>query len=433
MTRILGFAFILFVFILNGIAFGQSQEKVVWNFGGYPADGANSVSNLISDNDGNLYGTTRLGGNQTGCHINGCGTVFELSPQTDGTWQETVLYNFCSSGGSSCLDGYMPEAGLVLDEAGNLYGTTFNGGAHCCGGTVFELSPPQLPGGAWTYTVLYNFCSVMQGNVCEDGSGSHSQLAIDAVGNLYGTTTAGGSGHNTQKLFGNGTVFELSPSANGWTETVLYSFCTQGLGNVCPDGDFPNAGVTFDKAGNLFGTTEFGGGTQHLNAGTLYKLWPENGAWKQTVLVSFYPSHRGFPSPAGSVSIDPAGNLYSTTSAGGMAGGSVFRLSPKAGTIRQLFFNGTNGETPLAGVILDLKRSAAYGTTSVGGVNQSGTVFAALGSGQMSAIYAFCSEPNCVDGSVPQGSLIEDSLGNLYGTTYYGGTSNNGVVFEIVP
>src|SRR5277367_2630531 len=213
----------------GGLAVGQAQEKVLWSFGGYPTDGSNPVASLISDKAGNFYGTTQLGGSQTGCHINGCGTVFELSPQADGTWAEAVLYNFCSDYSNQiCVDGEQPEAGLVVDAAGNLYGTTPLGGTtQFEGGTVFELSPPQLPGGAWTFATIYGFCSVVSGQVCEDGENPHGQLALDATGNLYGTTTAGGNGHSS-KAYGEGTVFELSHGANGWTETVLYNFCTLG-------------------------------------------------------------------------------------------------------------------------------------------------------------------------------------------------------------
>lgn len=343
-----------------------------------------------------------------------------------------ILYNFCSDyGDDNCLDGEQPEAGLVLDRAGNLYGTTFIGGTTEIGegGTVFELSPPQLPGGSWIFTTLYNFCSVVNGQTCEDGSNPHSQLALDVAGNLYGTTTAGGSGHSS-KAAGEGTVFELTKGAKGWIETVLYSFCTLGQGDACPDGWLPDAGVIFDKAGNLYGTTELGGEAQHPGGGTLYELSPGQGVWTERVLHVFYTNKYGFPSPVGSVSIDPKGNLYSTTSAGSSGGGGVFQVTPK-GDIKQALFNGTNGYTPLAGVLLDFKRSIAYGTTSAGDLN--GTVFQVAQSGEINAIYTFCSLAGCTDGQVPEAGLIEDTAGNLYGTTYYGGHSNNGVVFEVAP
>jgi len=202
----LSFAMVIFS---ASFVLGQAQEKVLWTFGGYPHDGANPAGRLISDEAGNVYGTTRFGGGADD------GTVFELSPQPDGTWTETVLYEFCVAGGL-CPDGEQPEAGLVFDPAGNLFGTTYVGGTtQLYGGTVFELSPPQLPGGAWTFATIYNFCSVVNCQICLDGMNPHSQLALDAAGDLYGTTTAGGTGHDLSRYAGDGTVFELSQGANG--------------------------------------------------------------------------------------------------------------------------------------------------------------------------------------------------------------------------
>src|SRR5580698_3902845 len=155
-----------------GTSFGQ-QYKVLYSFqGASVGDGMNPVAGLIADNSGNLYGTTRVGGPYGYPACPGCGTVFELSPNSDGSWTESVIYAFCANFDGACLDGAFPEAALVMDSTGNLYGTTAGGGsgggargcqdalAGC--GTVFELSPPTILGGAWTETVLYNFCSVLQ-------------------------------------------------------------------------------------------------------------------------------------------------------------------------------------------------------------------------------------------------------------------------------
>ncbi|MGA2695204.1 MAG: choice-of-anchor tandem repeat GloVer-containing protein, partial [Terriglobales bacterium] len=179
----------VFVLVTCAAMLGQAQYKVLYSFGGVPNDAAYPYG-LIADSAGNLYGAGGGGTSQEG-------SVFELSPQAGGAWTETVLYSFCSV--SNCLDGIGPEASLVLDANGNLYGTTTEGGANCANtenrcGVAFELSPPQQPGGSWTETVLYNFCSNYQNRVCLDGFEPKSQLATDAAGNLYGTTYGGGSG-----------------------------------------------------------------------------------------------------------------------------------------------------------------------------------------------------------------------------------------------
>ncbi len=205
-------------------------ETVVHNFGQGDFDGVESFAGLVQDAAGNLYGTTNQGGIQTQ------GTVFELSPRVGGGWSETVLHSFGNG-----TAGKYPYAGLIFDSAGDLYGTTANGGIHVGGscylgcGAVFELSPRE--GGGWTETVLHSFGSGT------DGARPEAGLIFDSAGNLYGTTTAGGIHHA-------GTVFELSPrQGGGYTETVLHSF---GNGT---DGQYPYAGLLFDAAGNLYGTT----------------------------------------------------------------------------------------------------------------------------------------------------------------------------------
>jgi uncharacterized repeat protein (TIGR03803 family) len=191
--------------VVLGCGLALGQYKVLWSFSGLPGDGADPVSGLVSDHAGNLYGTTQYGGANDG------GTVFELSPNADGSWAETILYNFCGDKNEGhCNDGQYPTTGLILDRAGNLYGTTNNGGSTDClhnsygCGTVFELSPSA---GVWTETVLYSFCADTN---CDDGYYPDSQLIFDGSGNLYSTTSSGGTGNG-----GYGTVFELSPSASG--------------------------------------------------------------------------------------------------------------------------------------------------------------------------------------------------------------------------
>lgn len=412
------------VIIVCSFALGQ-QYGVLWAFGTVPHDGSGSFGNLIFDHAGNLYGTTEGGG------VNNGGTVFELSPNPDGIWSEKVLYNFCSSViFHQCTDGSAPVAGLVFDAAGNLYGTTSTGGVATCQsntgcGTAFELTPTQQ--GTWTETILYNFCSDLVNNRCLDGVEPRSQLIFDGLGNLYGTTTSGGTGNN-----GRGTIFELSLNAGQWTHTVLYTFCADEQSRICPDGDRPQAGVTFDTAGNLYGTTEVGGAKNSQGTGTVYELSPGANGWTETVLVNFIQTEK-LQVPLGTVSFDPDGNLY-TTASSGYSG--VFELMPKTRTQRSFIFDFRDGSSPAAGVLVDAKARAVYGTTPLGGTGGSdggGVAFKISKSGQETVLYNFCQQPGCADGVSPYAGLIEDSAGNLYGTTAGGGVNDGGVVFEITP
>jgi uncharacterized repeat protein (TIGR03803 family) len=278
----------------------------------------------------------------------GDGTVFELSPNGSGGWVETVLHSFCSESGQSCADGAQPWSPLMLDSAGNLYGTTGAGGdASTCPyvpgggcGVVFELSPV---GGSWTETVLYNFCAQ---SGCTDGFNPLlANMIMDAGGNLYGIDSAGvfelspaSAGWTEQVIYseGNGRyggltmdtagnifsvnttqVFELSPNgAGGWTPTVIHTF-TGAPG----DGSDAQGAPVFDQAGNLYGTTFYGGAK---NKGTVYKLTPaEDGEWTEEILYSFKGGSDGsLPRP---IVIDAAGNIYGTTEGGGS--GTVFELA----------------------------------------------------------------------------------------------------------
>ena len=288
---------------------------------GNGTDGRGPVGGLIFDAAGNLYGMTIQGG--TYCSgSGGCGTVFELTPAAGGSWTEQVLYSFCPQGLPCTTDGYYPRAGLIFDGAGNLYGTTDNGGTYH-DGTVFELTPAA--GGTWTEKVLHNFN--LNGT---DGALPLGSLILDAAGNLYGTTSNGGT------YTSRGTVFELTPTAGGgWTETVLHSF---GNGT---DGVTPEAGLIFDAAGNLYGTTT-GGGTYY--GGTVFELTPAaGGGWTEQVLHSFGSGTDGAYADTGLI-FDAAGNLYGTTDDGGTytscpgGCGTVFEITaaPKAGTTTTL-------------------------------------------------------------------------------------------------
>ncbi len=330
----------------------------------------------------------------------GVGTVFELTPAGGGTWTEKVLYSF---GGA---DGNGPFGGVIFDAAGNLYGTTIGGGTYLAG-TAFELSPAG--GGTWTEKVLWSF-----GNGT-DGTSPAAGLIFDAAGNLYGTTQTGGTN-------GAGMVFELTPAGGGsWTEKVLYSF---GNGT---DGEQPAAGLIFDAAGNLYGTTAFGGTS---SKGTVFELTPAGGGnWTEKVLLRFNVT--GGANPQAGLIFDAAGNLYGTTFGGGAYNlGTLFELTPAGGgtwteQVLHSFGNGTDGSGPWAGLTFDAAGNL-YGTTRYGGSYGGGTVFRFSAHGEV-LLYSFSG----ADGKNPIAGLALDAGGNLYGTTYLGGASNQGTAFEI--
>jgi uncharacterized repeat protein (TIGR03803 family) len=238
------------VFKLAPGANGSWTEKVLHSFGS-GTDGAELVAGLVFDGEGNLYGATFGGG------ASYYGVAFELSPGANGNWTEAVLYSF----GSGQYDGGGPQAGLIFDATGNLYGTTSLGGVGDSG-TVFQLARSN---GQWTETVLYSFCT---SHHCTDGAYPQAGLIFDSTGNLYGTTLEGGNlkycpgGHG----YGCGTVFRLAPSNGRWTETVLHTFFPKA-------GDDPSAGLILDPAGNLYGTASGGGATGY---GTVFELTPLN-------------------------------------------------------------------------------------------------------------------------------------------------------------
>ena len=314
----------------------QTHEQVLHSFGN-GMDGQFPYAGLIFDTSGNLYGTTNFGGTYT------FGTVFELTPIAGGGWTEKVLYSFGNG-----TDGAYPEAGLIFDAVGNLYGTTYGGGTYGTG-TVFELTPTG--GGSWTEKVLHNF-----NDNGTDGFYPYAGLIFDAAGNLYGTTSQGGT-------YGDGTVFELTPAAGGvWTEKVLYSFNANGT-----DGTAPQAGLIFDAAGNLYGTTNQGG--TYLS-GTVFELTPAGGGvWTETVLHNFNDNGTDGAYPYAGLIFDGAGNLYGTTDGGGTYfGGTVFELTPAAGgswtekVLHNFNPNSTDGYEPYAGLIFDAAGNL-YGTT----------------------------------------------------------------------
>jgi uncharacterized repeat protein (TIGR03803 family) len=419
--RAVGAAFTCVLFVTG--AWAGDHEIVLHSFGN-GSDGSGPMAGLIVDGAGNFYGTTEYGGIHFTCPGGGgCGAVFELSPREGGGWTETVLHSF---GGGN--DGFSPVAALVMDRAGNLYGTTFSGGIHnnCedgCG-TVFELSPRE--GGGWTETLLHSFGGGT------DGYYPAGVLILDGGGNLYGTTGNGG-------IHGLGTVFELSPrEGGGWTETVLHSFKSDGS-----EGFSPNAGLVLDGAGDLYGTT-YNGGIHGF--GTVFELSPrEGGGWTDTVLHSFGRGNDGYYPFAGLVK-DGAGNLYGTTEYGGIHNncdggcGTVFELSPREGggwteTVLHSFGRGTDGSVPVAGLIFD-GAGNLYGTTQGGGIHGRGTAFELSpreGGGWTERVLFSIGFGDGLYGDLPSCGLVLDGVGNLYGTTQGGGTYQGGTVFELSP
>jgi uncharacterized repeat protein (TIGR03803 family) len=382
----------------------HAQETVLYNFTG-GSDGGGPMSGLTFDAAGNLYGTTYFGGLACAESQYGCGTVFELSPNGNGGWNETVLYSF--TGGA---DGAYPNSDVIFDSVGNLYGTAYEGGVNGCGygdgcGIVFELSPV---GTSWTETVLLSFTG-SQG----DGGFPQNGVIMDPAGNLYGTTCSCGAGY--------GTLFKLSPSGGGWTEQVLTG----------ADGF---SGLTMDPAGDIFGAW--------LNEdSTVFELSPIGNL---TEIHTFTGAPKDGSDAEGTPVLDQAGNLYGTTLLGGAKNlGTVYKLSPvkkgkKKGEwtekILYSFKGGKDGCGPTAGIVFGAAGNI-YGTTTwCGYENMSGTVFelvAPVGKGgyKEKVLLGF----NGTGGAKPYGSLILDSAGNLYGTASRGGSSGWGVVFEVTP
>ena len=354
----------------DGMVFELSPDATGWKMTvlhsfGNGTDGFWVTGGLVFDTHGNLFGTTEFGGTG-GCTtgIGGCGTIFELSPNGDGTWTETALYNFQGS------DGFEAHAGLIVDAAGNLYGDTANGGAYSQG-VVFELSPAA--GGTWTESTLYNFTGGTDGGV------PYGNLLLGPKGNLYGMTSAGGT-TTTVCRYGCGTVFELRPTASGnWTEKVVHTF-----GQSSGDGRFPSAGLIFDAKGNLYGSVGEGGGSGRYNRGVVFELSPVaggSGQWSETILYNFNDVLGDGNNPAGNLLFDSAGNLYGVTLIGGTSGGgTAFELSPTTTgswteTILHDFSNqGTDGYNPNAGLIFSTSGSI-FGTTGEGGSRAQGTAF----------------------------------------------------------
>jgi uncharacterized repeat protein (TIGR03803 family) len=370
----------------------QSQTySVIHNFTRVGDDGASPYGGPTLDSSGNLYGTTYAGGTF------GAGNVYELSP-AGSSWNYTCLYSFFGES-----DGDGPAFGTLAIYNGALFGTTEGGGYL---GVAFKVGLTET---GWHEHVVHSFGEGTDGNEPIGG------VVFDQAGNLYGTTLLGGA-------YGNGTVYQVTRSG---VERVIYSF-TGGRNAVNP-----GAAVTLDAEGNIYGTTSFGG---YYGVVAIYKLSPSGSRWTETVLYSFRNQNDG-QNPLGGVILDQSGNLYGATFDGGAnGGGTVYELSPSAGTwtltVLYSFTGGYGG--PYNKLTFDADGNL-YGATNGEGANGYGMVFKlAPGNGdwKFADLYDFADGS---DGGDPYGSLAIDTHGNIFGTTNLGGTDNQGVVFEITP
>jgi uncharacterized repeat protein (TIGR03803 family) len=377
-------------------------------------DGSNPDAPLVQATDGNLYGATSEGGTSNGGGIctSGCGVVFKMT--SSGTL--TLLHSF------DLNDGAAPSAALVQAADGSFYSTTAFGGTssacsdlyHC--GAVFKMAPNDV------LTRLYSFCSQ---SGCTDGFTPTGALVPEQSGNFYGTTAYGGANGSY-----NGTVFRISASSK---LTTLYNFCSQ---SSCTDGASPYGTLIQAADGSFYGTTGFGGANssecEGSGCGTVFKITPDG---ILTTLYSFC-SQTGCADgaqPEGQLVQATDGNFYGTTYYGGVNGvGTVFKITPN-GTLTTLHSfcsrrNCADGELPIAGLV-QATDGNLYGTTdgtagTIFSGQIGGTIFKITPEGTLTTLYSLCSQPHCTDGESPRGGLIQDTNGNIYGTTYRGGSSS---------
>ena len=346
----------------------------------------------------------------------GFGSVYELKHAGEG-WILTTLYNF--AGGT---DGQYPLARVVFGPDGTLYGTTEFGGINNCYpgcGIVFNLRPPATACHSalcgWNESVLYRFTGGQDG-----ANPEFAEVTFDGGGNIYSTAS--------QSIYGFGVVYELSRGSGGWTQTVLHTF------DDFPKGILPSHGVIFDATGNLYGTTYYGGTSGGY--GVAFQLTHSGSDWTESVLHSFSGGADGGEVYAGLV-LDATGNLYGATSSGGSNGsGTVFQLSSSSGcwSMDVLADFLGSGNTVGANASLTMDRSGnLYGTTVSAGQLGFGNVFKlspSQGGWTYTSLHDFTGGD---DGGAPYGSVVLDANGNLYGTASQGGTDNHGVVWEITP
>jgi uncharacterized repeat protein (TIGR03803 family) len=389
---------LLLVCATTAVAISAQTFKTVYSFDG--ANGSDPISVLVQATDGNLYGTTYYGGSAAFCTGNyGCGTIFKINPSSG---KVTTLYSFCTQSG--CTDGAGPAAGVIQATDGNFYGTTSGGGANTVG-TVFKITA------AGKLDTLYSFCP--QGGACTDGITPLAGLVQATDGNFYGTAESGGAVFDGYSW---GTIFKITPAGK---LTTLHSFAST-------DGASPISGLVQATDGNLYGTTPSGANFQ---AGTVFRINPTSG--KLTTLYSFCAEGSacadGASPRAGLIqAID--GNLYGTTYNSGAngQGGTIFKINSGSGKLTTIYSfcergNCTDGANPRSGLV-QANDENLYGTTyDGGGTHAGGTTFKITLGGTLTPLSAFCSQNGCTDGYSSVAGLVQDTNGNLYGTTAIGG------------
>lgn len=392
-------------------------------------DGNYPTSSLIADSAGDLFGTAALGGNAA------WGTIFEFIPKATGGYKFKRLHSFCRQ--ANCTDGSDPVAGLIIDAAGNLYGTTKFGGAQN-GGTAFELIRSA---GKTKLKVLHSFCA--QGAACADGSlpvhdgltyrGAANGAPYDGASPLYGTTLYGGENNSGYS----GTVYQLAPThTKRWKEKIIYQFCAQAN---CADGSQSENGLVMDASGNLFGVTFAGGGAN--DGGVILELSHHKGVWTETVLHDFCSEANCADggNPESPLALDGSGNLFGSAASGGAnSGGVVFELVPGGAQYSVLYSfcsqaNCTDGNNPMGRLAVDTAGDI-FGTTVAGGdPNYSRGLLYELSAGSLDVLHTFCAGGNCGDGQWPVGGILLGPSQNLFGTTSEGGEFSDGAAYELTP
>src|SRR5438094_8178831 len=390
------------VFVLSLAAATATTTDVI--FSCEEDEGEYADTDLETDSAGNIYGTTVLGGDF------GSGTVFKLSPTPTG-WVHTVLYSFTSG-----ADGGEPYKGVTVDREGNLYGAAVTGGSGSCEGGCGVVYKLTNSGGTWTQAVIHAFSGG------DDGAGPGSRVTVDQSGNVYGMTPTGGAS-------GLGTIYKIHQVANGtWTFRVIHTF-TGGS-----DGGSGSAGRMILRKGRLYGAATTGGA---YGSGVVFELTPRGvGDWHFRTIYSFQGQPDG-SFPYGALLFDRSGNVYGTTYYGGANGiGAVYKLSPRpvgewTEDLIYSFQQGPAGNSPISNLVFD-KAGNRYGTTREGGLG-SGTIFKLSpvgGNWTETVVHAFEGPP---DGGFAYNGMVVDVFGNFYGATVHGGENNDGSVYKFTP